>query len=91
MVRSGEPATEDEFHDHMNIIFPLIDSLHSIYIDDISFVESIENGVLYSVILLGSGNIIGGKSVLIRNFESHLKKALKDVRIKLALGHSKYK
>ena len=51
----------------MNNIFPLINSLHSIYMDYISFVESIENGVLYSVILPGSGNIIGGKSVLIGN------------------------
>jgi len=35
--------------------------------DYISFVESIGNDVLYSVILPGSGNIIGGKSVLIGN------------------------
>ena len=43
--------------------------------DYISFVESIGNDVLYSVILPGSGNIIGGKSVLIGNFESNIEKA----------------
>ena len=60
----------------MNTIFPLINSLHSIYMDFISFVESIENGVLYSVNLPGSGNIIGGKSVLIGNLSLISKKLL---------------
>jgi len=55
--------------------------------DYISFVESIGNDVLYSVILPGSGNIIGGKSVLIGNFESNIEKAfIKAVGMKLALG-----
>jgi hypothetical protein len=36
--------------------------------DDSSFTESVESGVLYSTVLPGSGNIIGGKAVLIRNF-----------------------
>ena len=71
----------------MNNIFTLINSLHSIYMDYISFVESIGNDVLYSVILPGSGNIIGGKSVLIGNFESNIEKAfIKAVGMKLALG-----
>jgi len=43
--------------------------------DYISFVASIGNDVLYSVILPGSGNIIGGKSVMIGNFESNIEKA----------------
>ena len=55
--------------------------------DYISFVESIGNDVLYSVILPGSGNIIGCKSVLIGNFESNIEKAfIKAVGMKLALG-----
>ena len=57
--------------------------------DCISFVESIENGVLYSVVLPGSGNIIGGKSVLIRNFEDNIEKTfIKDVGMKLAFGYN---
>jgi len=38
--------------------------------DDSSFIESTESGILYSTVLPGSGNIIGGKAVLIRNWET---------------------
>ena len=65
MVRSGEPACEDEANEHSNAILPLINSLRSIYMDDLSFRDSVESGVLYSVILPGSGNIIDGKAVLL--------------------------
>ena len=87
MSRAGEPEAEDESNEQMNAIFPLIDALHSVYMDDVSFVESVENGVLYSVVLPGSGNIVGGRAVLIRNFESNIEKAyIKDIGIKMALG-----
>ena len=57
--------------------------------DDISFVESVENGVLYSTILPGSGNVIGGKAVLVRNFSKDIKFAyIMDVGIKAALGYN---
>src|ERR687893_612976 len=63
MVRAGEPEDEDESNEHMDPVFPLVNSIHSIYMDDLSFAESVENGVLYSVVLPGSGNVVGGKSV----------------------------
>jgi imidazolonepropionase-like amidohydrolase len=89
MVRAGEPEDEDESNDHMDTIFPLVNSLHSIYMDDISFAESVENGILYSVVLPGSGNVVGGKAVFLRNFEENVEKAfVKDVGIKLALGYN---
>ena len=89
MVRAGEPEDEDESNEHMDTIFPLVNSLHSIYMDDISFTESVENGVLYSVVLPGSGNVVGGKAVFLRNFEDNVEKAfVKDVGIKLALGYN---
>ena len=59
----------------MRTIYPLVNSLHSVYMDDISFVESVENGVLYSTILPGSGNVIGGKAVLVRNFSKDIRSA----------------
>ncbi len=89
MARAGEPEDEDESNEHMESVFPLVNSLHSIYMDDISFTESIENGVLYSVVLPGSGNIIGGKAIFLRNFEDNIEKAyVKDVGMKLALGYN---
>jgi imidazolonepropionase-like amidohydrolase len=87
MVRSGEPEDEDESNEHMDSIFPLVNSLHSIYMDDMSFTESVENGVLYSVVLPGSGNVVGGKAIFLRNFAENIEKAyVKDVGIKIALG-----
>lgn len=60
MVRSGEPGIEEESNEQMNSVYPLVTALHSIYMDDPSFTESVESGVLYSAVLPGSGNIIGG-------------------------------
>jgi hypothetical protein len=54
----------------MSSVYPLVNALHSIYMDDSSFIESTESGILYSTVLPGSGNIIGGKAVLIRNWET---------------------
>ena len=45
MVRSGEPACEYETNEHSNVVSPLINSLYHIYMDDLSFRDSIENGV----------------------------------------------
>lgn len=75
MVRSGEHGKEEEANEQMNTIYPLVNALHSIYVDDPSFSESVENGVLYSVVLPGSGNVIGGKPVLIRNFVEDIAQA----------------
>lgn len=89
MVRSGEPADEDESNEHKDPIYPLVNALHSVYMDDTSFKESVEFGVLYSVVLPGSGNIIGGKGVLIKNFAQNIAEAyISDVGIKVALGYN---
>jgi imidazolonepropionase-like amidohydrolase len=68
MFRAGEPAEEADVNDHMDSILPLIDALDSIQMDDTAFKDSIEYGVLYSCVLPGSGNIIGGMSAVIRNY-----------------------
>ena len=89
LVRSGEPDREEEANDHFNPIYPLVNALHSIYMDDFSFTESVEGGVLYSTVLPGSGNIVGGKAVLIRNFAKDIGEAyMTDVGIKMALGYN---
>jgi len=89
LVRSGEPEREEEANDHFNPIYPLVNALHSIYMDDPSFTESVEGGVLYSTVLPGSGNIVGGKAVLIRNFAKDIGEAyMTDVGIKMALGYN---
>ncbi len=89
MVRSGEPDKEEEANEHMNSVYPLANALHSIYMDDPSFKESVESGVLYSTVLPGSGNIIAGNAVLIRNFVQDIGQAhIMDVGIKAALGYN---
>lgn len=89
MVRSGEPDKEEEANEHMNSVYPLVNALHSIYMDDPSFKESVESGVLYSTVLPGSGNIIAGNAVLIRNFVQDIGQAhILDVGIKAALGYN---
>jgi hypothetical protein len=45
MVRSGEPACEYETNEHSNVVLPPINSLYHIYMDDLSFIDSIESGV----------------------------------------------
>ena len=70
MVRSGEPSKEEEANEQMSSVYPLVNALHIIYMDGSSFIESTESGVIYSTVLPGSGNIIGGKAVLIRNWET---------------------
>ncbi|HEY7078625.1 MAG TPA: hypothetical protein VH500_02920 [Nitrososphaeraceae archaeon] len=42
----------------MKTFYPLVKSLHSIYMDDPSFRGSVEKGIIYSTLLPGSGNII---------------------------------
>jgi imidazolonepropionase-like amidohydrolase len=89
MVRSGEPSEEEEANEKMKTVYPLVSSLHSIYMDDPSFSESVESGVLYSTVLPGSGNIIGGKAILLRNFCKDIGEAyVMDVGIKAALGYN---
>jgi len=54
-----------------------------------SFIESVVSGVLYSTVLPGSGNIIGGKAILMRNFVQDIGQAyIMDIGIKAALGYN---
>ncbi|HVP19097.1 MAG TPA: amidohydrolase family protein [Spirochaetia bacterium] len=68
MERSGEPGTEGEANERMDTMLFLADALDSVQMDDTAFRDSVEMGVLYSCVLPGSGNIVGGRSAIIRNF-----------------------
>ena len=68
LIRGGEPADEAEANEHMDALLAHADVLDSIQMDDVGFTDSIESGVLYSCVLPGSGNIIGGNSAVIRNY-----------------------
>ena len=87
MARAGEPSDEEEANERLDSVLPVVDALYSIYMDDKSFRESIEWGVLYSCVLPGSGNIIGGRAVFIRNFGADIEEAfVKYAGVKAALG-----
>ncbi|EQD70983.1 amidohydrolase family protein, partial [mine drainage metagenome] len=89
MDRAGEPMSESEANERMDSIYPLVRAIDSIYMDDHAFTESVESGVLYSTVLPGSGNPIGGKAALIRNFAGNTKDAfIKEIGIKAALGYN---
>jgi len=68
MERSGEPSREGEANDQVDSILALSDALDSVQMDDKSFKDAVESGVLYSCVVPGSGNIIGGQSAVIRNY-----------------------
>jgi len=68
MTRAGEPSEESEANDKLDALFALPDALDSVQMDDKTFQEAVEMGVLYSCVVPGSGNIIGGLSAVIRNY-----------------------
>jgi imidazolonepropionase-like amidohydrolase len=87
LQRSAEYSGQYEENEQADPVSPITNALHSIYMDDPAFKESVEHGVLYSVALPGSGNVIGGKVVLIRNYALDIEEAfIGDVGIKAALG-----
>ncbi len=89
MSRATEPATESEANEHMGILMPLPDALDSVQFDDPSFADAIEMGVLYSCALPGSGNIISGRSAVIRHWAADSTRALiARAGIKSAFGHN---
>lgn len=89
MVRAGENPDEEEVNEEMDSVLPYVDALASVYMDDPSFRDSIEHGVLYSCVLPGSGNVIGGRAVFIRNFARDVNEAfIKYAGIKVALGYN---
>ena len=76
MERSGEPSGEGEANDHLDSILALTDALDSVQMDDKAFRDAVESGVLYSCVVPGSGNIIGGQSAVIRNYANNSTDAL---------------
>jgi imidazolonepropionase-like amidohydrolase len=89
MERSGEPGSEGEANDHMDSMLFLADALDSVQMDDTAFRDSVEMGVLYSCVLPGSGNIVGGRSAIIRNYARTTTEALiARSGIKAAFGYN---
>ncbi|WP_300670703.1 amidohydrolase family protein [Desulfoluna sp.] len=89
LEREGEPHQEGEANDEMGQILPLADPLDSLYFDDRAFSDAVDFGILYSCVVPGSGNLIGGKAKVIRNFAKYRDEAvIKDYGYKMALGHN---
>ncbi len=89
MVRAGEPQEEAEANDKMDSILVLSDALDSVQMDDPAFRDAIEMGILYSCVVPGSANIIGGLSAVIRNYAKNSTEALiARAGIKAALGYN---
>ncbi|MBN1873085.1 MAG: amidohydrolase family protein [Anaerolineae bacterium] len=89
MIRAGEPSDEAEANERMDAMLAHADALDSIQMDDDGLKDSIEAGVLYSCVLPGSGNIIGGNSAIIRNYGQNTNDALiRRAGIKAAFGYN---
>jgi imidazolonepropionase-like amidohydrolase len=89
MIRAGEPHAESESNEHQESILALSDALDSVQMDDRSFQDAVEMGVLYSCVMPGSGNIIGGKSAVIRNYATNSSEALiARAGLKAAFGYN---
>ncbi|SCY19288.1 amidohydrolase family protein [Desulfoluna spongiiphila] len=89
MEREGEPGREGEANDEIGQILPLVDPVDSLYFDDRAFSDAVDFGVLYSCVVPGSGNLIGGKAKVIRNFARYRDEAvIKDYGYKMALGYN---
>ena len=76
MARAGEPSGESESNDHFDSISAHFDALDSLQTDDTALADAVEMAVLYSCILPGSGNIVGGLSATIRNYAKNSTEAL---------------
>ncbi len=89
MVRAGEPQSESEANDQLDAILALSDALDSVQMDDPAFRDAIEMGVLYSCVVPGSANIIGGLSAVIRNYAKNSTEALiARAGVKAAFGYN---
>jgi imidazolonepropionase-like amidohydrolase len=89
MHRAGEPFIESESNENMNSILTLSDALDSVQMDDSALKDAVEMGVLYSCIVPGSGNIIGGLSAVIRNYAKNTTEALiARAGVKAAFGYN---
>lgn len=89
LYRSGEPESDGEGNERAGALLFLPDALDSVQMDDPAFSDAIEMGVLYSCILPGSGNIVGGLSAVIRHYSSNSSDALIGrAGIKAAFGYN---
>jgi imidazolonepropionase-like amidohydrolase len=89
MDREGEPYQEGEANDKSSQFLISNDPIDSIYFDDRAFVDAVDFGHLYSCVVPGSGNLIGGKAKVIRHFVDNRKDAeVKDYGYKMALGYN---
>jgi len=89
LVRAGEPSGEAEANDKIDSFLAHANALDSIQMDDTAFRDSIEAGVLYSCVVPGSANIIGGASAVIRNYGSNSSKAfICSAGVKAAIGYN---
>ncbi|CAB1059997.1 hypothetical protein D1BOALGB6SA_4762 [Olavius sp. associated proteobacterium Delta 1] len=89
MERSGEPSREGEANDQLDSILALSDALDSVQMDDKAFRDAVESGVLYSCVVPGSGNIVGGQSAVIRNYAKDSTAALiTRAGLKAAFGYN---
>lgn len=89
LFRSGEPQSEAEGNEQAGALLFLPDALDSLQMDDSAFADAIEMGVLYSCILPGSGNIVGGLSAVIRHYAGNSTDALIGrAGIKAAFGYN---
>ncbi|MDD3050018.1 MAG: amidohydrolase family protein [Candidatus Cloacimonetes bacterium] len=89
MDRDGEPYQEGETNDFSSQILPLNNPVNSIYLDDRAFVDAVDFGVLYSCIVPGSGNLIGGKAMIIKHFARFIDEAVVGhYGYKMALGYN---
>ncbi|HOT91946.1 MAG TPA: amidohydrolase family protein [Anaerolineae bacterium] len=89
MIRAGEPSAESEANERMDSMLAHADALDSVQMDDQGFVDSVEAGVLYSCVVPGSGNIIGGNSAIIRNYGKNTNAAfIRRAGIKAAFGYN---
>jgi imidazolonepropionase-like amidohydrolase len=87
--RSGEPNDQGEVNEKMKTFPVLSDVLDSLQMDDCAFRDAIEMGVLYSCIVPGSGNILSGRSAVIRHWAKNSTGALVSrAGIKAALGYN---
>ncbi len=89
MIRAGEPGAEAEANEHMDSILAVPDALDSVQMDDSALKDAVEAGVLYSCVLPGSGNIIGGLSAVIRHYAKNTTDALvARAGVKAAFGYN---
>ena len=89
MDREGEPYQEGESNDKTSQFLISNDPIDSIYFDDRAFQDAVDFGHLYSCVVPGSGNLIGGKAKVIRHFVDNRKDAeVKDYGFKMALGYN---